>query len=204
VRLATTAVLVALLALTLTAAPAWLRVVTPHFVVSGDVDAGRLRDLAVRLEEFRQAIARLLPGAHVPAFVPTFLVVFDNEREFASFKPRYRDKPVPVSGYVVNDPFTPCIALRLDRSADSDLTAFHEYAHLLLHSLDPFARKIGLTPSWRCVQTTDGLDPTEATCACRLVPPVVRAAQRPVSGRRTGVLSVGFPVGPLRVVLDPL
>jgi hypothetical protein len=52
----------------------------------------------------------------------------------------------------------------------------------------PSARKIGLTPSWRCVQTTDGLDPTEATCACRLVPPVVRPAQRPVSSRRTGVL----------------
>jgi hypothetical protein len=52
----------------------------------------------------------------------------------------------------------------------------------------PGARNICLTPSWRCVYTTDGLDLTEATCACRLVPPVVRAAQRPVSGRRTGVL----------------
>ena len=53
---------------------------------------------------------------------------------------------------------------------------------------EPGTRNICLTPSWRCVHTTDGLDLTEATCACRLVPSVVRPAQRPVSGRRTGVL----------------
>ena len=133
---------VALLAAPLVAAPAWLRMQTPHFTVSGDVDASRLRNLATRLEAFRDAIGQLLPGARPPALMPTFVVVFDNEREFAPFKPIVRGKPAPLVGYVTGDRLTPCIALSLDGSGDADLTVFHEYAHLLLRRPGP------LPPLW--------------------------------------------------------
>ena len=109
----------------------WTRVTTPHFVVSGDAPAHDVRQVAVRLEMLSTVFARVLPGAHERALIPTFVIVFGSDRAFRPYQPVYDGKAVPVGGYAIHDPLTPCMVIRLDRSGDALRTIVHEYAHVL-------------------------------------------------------------------------
>lgn len=125
------AAVIALAAVGRPAGPAWSRVESPHFVVSGDASPGDVRDVAFLLEMFREVFARVIPGARDRSMLPPFVIVFGTDKAFTPFKPVYDGKPAPVGGYVVREPLAPCMALRLDRSGESYRTIFHEYAHVL-------------------------------------------------------------------------
>jgi hypothetical protein len=111
--------------------PRWTRVTTPHFVVSGDAPARDVRQVAVRLEMLSAVFARVLPGAHERSLLPTFVIVFGSDRAFRPYQPVSDGKAVPVGGYAIHDPLTPCMVIRLDRSGDAFRTMVHEYAHVL-------------------------------------------------------------------------
>jgi tetratricopeptide (TPR) repeat protein len=120
----------------------WTRVEAEHFVVSGDVPSDDVRQVAYRLETFREVFARVIPGARERSLIPTFVLVFGSDAAFTPYKPRYDGKPAQVGGYTVREPLAPCMALRLDRSRDSYRTVFHEYAHVLF---DPSAVPLWLS-----------------------------------------------------------
>ena len=47
------------------------RVETPNFIVYGETGERRVREVAEEFERFRDALARVIPGAGTPAAVPT-------------------------------------------------------------------------------------------------------------------------------------
>jgi tetratricopeptide (TPR) repeat protein len=114
----------------------WARVNAPHFVVSGDVGAEDVREVAVLLELFREVFLRVLPGARDRSLLPPFVVVFGGDKAFAPYKPLYDGKAAPVGGYAVHEPLAPLMALRLDQSQEAYRTIFHEYAHILFDNPD--------------------------------------------------------------------
>ncbi len=109
----------------------WTRVVAPHFVVSGDAPADEVRHAAFLLEMFREVFLRVLPGARDRSLLPPFVIVFGTDEAFTPYKPMRDGRPAPVGGYVVREPLTPCMALRVDGTQESTRTIFHEYAHVL-------------------------------------------------------------------------
>jgi tetratricopeptide (TPR) repeat protein len=122
---------------TLAADAKWTRVDAPHFVVSGDAPPEEVRYAAFLLEMFREVFLRVLPSARDRSLLPPFVIVFGSDRAFAPYKPLHDGRPAPVGGYVVQEPLTPCMALRIDRSQESTRTIFHEYAHVLFDA--PYA-----------------------------------------------------------------
>src|SRR5207244_1956985 len=71
------------------AAPAWTILQSPNFIVLGDAGERSLRDVALRLEQFRAVIGRLVPRAKLSASVPTIVVVFGSDKTYEPFRPRY-------------------------------------------------------------------------------------------------------------------
>lgn len=112
------------------AAAPWIRVESRHFIVSGNVTEKEARDVASRLEQFREVLVRIFPVRL--AMRPLPVVAFDSEHAYRPYKPLYDGKPAPVGGYFVWNSDGACITLRLDRGEESYPIIFHEYAHLFL------------------------------------------------------------------------
>jgi Flp pilus assembly protein TadD len=110
----------------------WVRVETTNFIVYGDTSVERGREVAAEFERFREALARVIPGAGTPAAVPTIVVVFGSQRAFEPYRPRFNGKPVNVGGYFWAIDDTNIVAFA-ERGRDETLrTIFHEYVHLVL------------------------------------------------------------------------
>jgi hypothetical protein len=134
--------LCALLAgLLLSAAPAgaaeWIRVETPNFIVYGEPGERRVREVAEEFERFREALARVIPGAATPAAVPTVVVVFRSARSFEPYRPRFNGKPVKLGGYFFSSEDMNIVALADGDRSESLRTIFHEYVHLMIGNLSP-------------------------------------------------------------------
>ncbi len=119
----------------------WVRVQSAHFTVSGNVGEKQAREVATKLEQFREILVRLFPAARL-AVRPLFVVAFDSEKSFTPYKPLYDGKPAPVAGYFTWNSDGSCVTLQLDRGEESYPIIFHEYAHLLLTQT---SRRL---PSW--------------------------------------------------------
>ena len=130
--------LVALCLLVCTAAHAgaaeWLSLRTPNFLFVGDATGGDIRDVAVRFEQFREAVTTAFPvfTDRRPG-PPVVVFVFRNRRSFEPFLPQYDGKSVQVGGYYVSGRDVNYIALSADTRGADFQTVYHEYAHLLLH-----------------------------------------------------------------------
>ena len=126
--------------LLLSAAPAgaeWVRVETPNFIVYGEPGERRVREVADEFERFREALARVIPGAGTPAAVPTVVVVFGSQRSFEPFVPRFNGKPVRLGGYFFASDDMNIVALADGNRAESLRTIFHEYVHLVIDNVSP-------------------------------------------------------------------
>ncbi|HEY6509975.1 MAG TPA: hypothetical protein VIY56_18260, partial [Vicinamibacterales bacterium] len=77
----------------------WTRVTSANFVFVGDAPAAVIREVAERLEQFRETLLQALPGAAGQSPVPTVVIVFANERTMAPFRPMFRGRSVDVGGY---------------------------------------------------------------------------------------------------------
>src|SRR6186713_3432443 len=83
------------------AAPAeaqWRRLDSPNFVVIGDTSTGRLRDVALEFEGFRETLVRVLGSRMTASATPTVVYVFPNQTAIEPFRPRYNGKPVDIGG----------------------------------------------------------------------------------------------------------
>lgn len=143
-----------LLAATLGAEPAalalpaprahWLRLDTPSFTVLGDVSPGRLREVAVELERFRAALARLRPETKRPAPLPTLVLACDGERSLAPYRALGRSDTKNIRGvFHHHSAWGSSLALDAGQAIEASLsTALHEYVHYFVATTYP------ATPLW--------------------------------------------------------
>ena len=117
------------------AAADWVRVETPNFIVFGQPSENRVRDVAEQFERFRQALARVLPGAATRAAVPTVVVVFETQQSFEPYRPRFNGKPIQLGGYFVSTNDQNIVALAIEHHERALRTIFHEYAHLVVANM---------------------------------------------------------------------
>lgn len=108
----------------------WHSVRTNHLFVIGNADADSLRRVAVWLEFFHAAFARIISRNVIDSSVPTTVIVFRDDASFTPFKPGYQGRPTSISGFFLPGDDVNYIALSLDPRGDPYATAFHEYVHL--------------------------------------------------------------------------
>jgi hypothetical protein len=130
----------------LLAAPAaaadWVRVESPSFVVFGEIGEKRTREYAAEFERFREAIARVVPGAATRPAAPAVVFIFKDARSFQPYLPLYNGKPVPASGYFAGGASLDVIMLPATSREEALRTIYHEYSHLITVNL---ARDL---PAW--------------------------------------------------------
>jgi tetratricopeptide (TPR) repeat protein len=114
----------------------WSQIVTPDFIVIGNVAGGELRRVLRELTRFRQTFARLFPKAVTDSPVPTYVVVLRDYQSFQRFEPRdSRGKRTGnVGGYFLLRPDANFIVFGTPRSNDETTlrTVFHEYTHYMV------------------------------------------------------------------------
>ncbi|MDQ3322092.1 MAG: tetratricopeptide repeat protein [Acidobacteriota bacterium] len=125
------------LPLTVSAKDEWTRVRSKNFNLIGNADEKNIRAVGVRLEQFREAMRRVLDKFNFDSPVPTTVVVF---RDAAAYQPY---KPVKFSGETNNIavgyflPGEDVNYITLSAAADSPEsynTIFHEYTHFLIRN----------------------------------------------------------------------
>jgi tetratricopeptide (TPR) repeat protein len=118
----------------------WRSVRTNNLFVIGNADPEKLRQVAVWLEFFHSAFARLVSRNVLDASVPTTVILFRDEASFTPFKPLYQGRPANVAGFFQPADDVNYIAISLDPGErDPFSTAFHEYVHLHLKDNVPGA-----------------------------------------------------------------
>lgn len=109
----------------------WFKLVTPNFHLYGNTRESDGRSLLQDLETFRYVTSRFLGLTNVQR-EPALVVLFDGERSFNPYKPRYDGRPRPVSGIHISDPLGNALALEHQSRGDATMRVlFHEYTHLL-------------------------------------------------------------------------
>ena len=136
----------------------WVRVETPNFIVYGEPGERRVKEIADEFERFREALARVIPGAGTPAAVPTVVVVFKSARSFEPYRPRFNGKPIRLGGYFTSSDDLNIVALA-DADRDESLrTIFHEYVHLVIDNVSegmPLWLNEGLAEYYSTFQVED-------------------------------------------------
>ncbi|MFN2416617.1 MAG: DUF1570 domain-containing protein, partial [Pyrinomonadaceae bacterium] len=138
---------------------AWSSVRSRNFLVEGEAPERDLRRVAARLEEYRAAFSRLLPGEHTG--VPTAVVVFPDDETYAPFKPLLGGRTARnVAGYFQPGSDINYITVVLERGAARDpATLVHEYTHLLVDnhfSAAPLWLKEGLAEFYSTARVSEG------------------------------------------------
>src|ERR1051325_1386423 len=108
----------------------WHSVRTNHLFVIGNADADSLRRVAVWLEFFHAAFARIISRNVIDSSTPTTVILFSDDASFTPFKPGYQGQARNISGFFLPGDDVNYIALSLDPRGDPYATAFHEYVHL--------------------------------------------------------------------------
>ena len=116
----------------------WRSVRTNNLFVIGNAEPEKLRQVAVWLEFFHSAFARLISRNVLDYSTPTTVIVFRDDPSFTPFKPLYQGRPANVAGYFQPGEDVNYISMSLDpRERDPYSIAFHEYVHLHLRDNIP-------------------------------------------------------------------
>jgi tetratricopeptide (TPR) repeat protein len=119
----------------------WTSVRSKNFLLVGNANEKDIRQVGVRLEQFREVFSRLFTTLNVNSPVPTTVVVFKNDDSYRPFKPNES-----TAGYFQPGPDVNYITLKLGRELGSEqdpfTIIFHEYTHLLVKN------KSGNVPTW--------------------------------------------------------
>ena len=115
----------------------WISVRSKNFFLVGNASEKEIRQVATRLEQFRDVFTRLLPGAKFETPVPTTVVVF---KSMGSYKPF---NPSNSAGYFQRGQDVNYITLSTELGAQSPFDViYHEYVHLLVDNTT------GNMPAW--------------------------------------------------------
>ncbi len=113
----------------------WTSVKSRNFNLVGNASEKEIREVAIRLEQFREVFSRLLPSLKLASPVPTTVIVFKSDSAFKPYKPVADGKTIDIAGYFQTGREVNYIALSTeDRSEGSFRTIFHEYVHLLVNN----------------------------------------------------------------------
>lgn len=144
------------------ATPNWVKVRSRNFLLVGNADEREIRQVASKLEQFRELFRQLsLTGPSFDAGVPTIVVIFRDDMSYRPFEPLYQGRPSEVAGYFQSGPDVNYITLSADpeHARGPSALAFHEYVHLLLKSSlgrAPLWLNEGLAEFYSSIELTDG------------------------------------------------
>ena len=117
---------------TVAAKDTWVSVRTKNFFLIGNGGEKDVKNVGLKLEQFREVFTRLFPNMKFNTPVPTTVVVFKSDSSFGPFKARANSAGYFQAGSDVN-----YIALTTENRGGGDdpfSTIFHEYTHLLVNN----------------------------------------------------------------------
>src|SRR5258705_8565093 len=108
----------------------WTSIQSKNFFLVGNASEKEIRQVAVRLEQFREVFTHLFPRVKFTTPVPTTVVVFKSDSSFKPFK------PIPnVVGYFQSVQDVNYIEFTTDLQGHDLFTViFHEYLNLLVNN----------------------------------------------------------------------
>src|SRR6266699_3350902 len=109
----------------------WMSVRSKNFFLVGNASEKDIRQVANRLEQFRQIFALVFPKANFTSPVPTTVIVLKSDSSYKPFKANPN-----VAGYFQPGEDVNYITLTTERASDDQpfRTIFHEYVHLLVEN----------------------------------------------------------------------
>ncbi len=118
---------------------AWTGVRSKNFLLIGNASEKEIRQVATRLEQFREVFSLLFPKTNHSSPVPTTVVVFKSHSSYKPFKPNAN-----TAGYFQPGPDVNYITLTTEVQGEQNSFSviFHEYTHLLVNNTS------GNVPSW--------------------------------------------------------
>src|SRR6266576_3947279 len=117
----------------------WTRVRSKNFLLVGNASEKEIRQVGVRLEQFREFFSKLFTKVNFSSPVPTTVIVFKSDSSYRPFKPNANTAGYFQAGYDVN-----YITLTTETRGEQNPFSiiFHEYTHLLVNNT------IGNVPLW--------------------------------------------------------
>jgi tetratricopeptide (TPR) repeat protein len=118
----------------------WTSVRSRNFLLVGNASDKDIRRVGIRLEQFREVVARSFSNLNVKTAVPTTVIVFKDDESYRPFKPNENTAGFFQAGTEVN-----YITLKMlgdVREQDPFTIIFHEYTHLLVRNTK------GRVPLW--------------------------------------------------------
>jgi len=117
----------------------WTSVRSKNFFLLGNCSEKEIRQVATRLEQFREVFSRVFPGVNFKSPVPTNVIVFKSDSSYRPFKPS-----ASTAGYFQPGPDVNYITLTTEVRGEQDpfSVIYHEYVHLLVNST------VGSVPTW--------------------------------------------------------
>ncbi len=113
----------------------WINVRSKNFFLIGNASEKEIRQVATKLEQFRETFHLLFPRAKFNQTIQTNVVVFKSDSAYRPFKPKRADgKPDDfIAGYFQPGEDLNYITLSTEgEKEDTYGTIFHEYVHFLL------------------------------------------------------------------------
>ncbi len=114
----------------------WISVRTQNFQLVSNAGEKDVRQVATRLEQFREVFTKLFSGAKFSSPVPTTVILFKSA---SSYKPFAMPN---ASGYFQKGEDVNYITLSTDPTQDPFSVIYHEYVHLLVDNTS------GNVPAW--------------------------------------------------------
>lgn len=136
-RLALFLMIFAFLQTSVSAKEQWIRVSSKNFNLTGNADEKSIRDVAVRLEQFREALRQILKQLNFDSPIPTTVVVFKTADDYKPFKPVKSNGETEniVVGYFLPGQDVNYITLSAEsQTAGNFNVIFHEYTHFLVRN----------------------------------------------------------------------
>ena len=126
---ASVALAIVVFASTAAAKDTWISVRSKNFLLVGNVSEKDLKQVGVRLEQFREVFGRLFTKSNINSPVPTTVIVFKSDSSYRPFKPTAN-----TAGYFQSGPDVNYIALTTEVTGEQNpfKIIFHEYTHLLV------------------------------------------------------------------------
>src|SRR5437763_11634367 len=114
----------------------WTSVRSQNFFLVGNVSEKEIRQVATRLEQFRDVFIRLFSRAKFTSPVPTTVIVFKSMGSYKPFNPGNN------AGYFQKGQDVNYITLTTEASQNPFSVIYHEYVHLLVDNTN------GNVPVW--------------------------------------------------------
>jgi tetratricopeptide (TPR) repeat protein len=114
----------------------WTKVTSKNFTLIGNASEKEIRQVATRLEQFRDVFRRLFSRAKFDSPVPTTVIVFKSMGSYKPFNPKNN------AGYFQKGEDVNYITLTTDETQNPFRVIYHEYVHLLMDNTS------GNMPTW--------------------------------------------------------